>query len=186
MAPARPRQKPRPNGRPKTRASRSRTSSRPYLPQDLPLSIHALVVVAKLTLLDWTPPRLVGSKPFHCPSNPVLERLLRLPSRPTGELGGIHRVTAIVPGPIFHVADQRTGLAEQSQDRIGDREHIELVPGPDVERLALHVRAFEQRHQRSAVVVDVQPVPLVETGSIDRQRLVIDGVGDEERNQLLG
>src|SRR5262249_41266881 len=145
--PARPRQRPRPTEPPTTGASRFRTSSRPYLPQDLPLPIHALVVGAKLTLLDRTPPRLARSKPFHRLSNPIFERPLCLPARPTRELAAIHRVAAIVPRPIFDMTDQSARLPEQPEDRVGDRENVELIPGADIESLAIDVRPFQQGHQ---------------------------------------
>ncbi len=84
------------------------------------------------------------------------------------------------------MADERSGLAQQLQDGAGDRQHVELVPGADVEGLAFDPRLPEQRDQGRTMVVDVDPVAAVQAGAVDRQGLVLDRVGDEQRHQLLG
>ena len=60
----------------------------------------------------------------------------------------------------------------------------DLVAAADVVDLA--VAAFlDQQVERAAVIVHVQPVADVHAVAVERHRDVVDGVGDEQRNDLL-
>ena len=60
-----------------------------------------------------------------------------------------------------------------------------LLTAADVVGLA-RLTLVDEQVDRPAVVVDVQPIADVEAVAVQRQRLPIDRIGDEQRNDLLG
>src|SRR5207247_1825136 len=134
------------------------TLSRPDLLHDLALSIHALVVLPELALLDGAPPGFVRAVPGDGLLDATLEGDLGPPARGTGQFCGVYCISPVVTQTVLDVADQRARAIEQPQDVLRHGEHVELAPAPDVERLALHAGLLEEREQRVAVVEHVQPV----------------------------
>src|SRR5438874_1252164 len=90
----------------------------------------------------------------------------------------------VVARPILHRPDQRLRLAGQAQDVAREHDVLDLVPAADVVNLAVLALAQDQIERR-AVVHDVQPVPHVPAVAVERQRLIVEGVGDEQRDNLL-
>ena len=80
---------------------------------------------------------------------------------------------------------ERAWLAEQSQHGVGDRDAVGLATGADV---VVHPRhSIAQRAVDAAgVVLDEEVVAHRSPIAVDGQRAVVDRVGDEERDDLLG
>src|SRR5207344_2698717 len=110
------------------------------------------------------------------------ERVVPLPTE-GGDLRDVDRVPAVVAEAVGHVLDQflaRAELLEQlvDEDAVGD-----LVAGTDVVDLTVCATVEHELHA-GAVVVDVDPVALVETVAVERDRDTIEEIGGEQRDRL--
>ena len=97
----------------------------------------------------------------------------------------VQGVAPVVAGPVGHGLDEALRLAGQPQDLAREREVLDLVAAADVVDLAVAASA-QHEVERRAVVEHVDPVAHVAAVAVERQRLVVEGVGDEERDDLLG
>ena len=75
-------------------------------------------------------------------------------------------------------------LAEQREQLVDEHPVRRLVAGTDVVDLARRALVQHELHAR-AVVVDVEPVALVEAVAVQREPLAVEQVGGEERDRLL-
>ncbi len=116
-------------------------------------------------------------------AEPVLERALRLPAEPT-QLRRVQGVAAIVAGPVLDAAEQRRIGTRQLEDARGDLAVLSLVATADVVGLARSALAKDEL-DAGAVILHVQPVAHLATVAVERQRLSVERVRDEERDQLL-
>ena len=129
------------------------------------------------------PPGLVGPVPVDGLGQARLERPRRRPAK-RGQLRAIHRVASVVAGPILHGPDQRPGLAEPLQQQ-RDRVPVRLLgPAGDVVDLARFAVAQHEVHA-AGVIGHVQPVASLQAIAVHRQRLVVERIRDEQRDQLL-
>ena len=145
------------------------------------LLVKGLEVAA--AVLDGPPPRAVRLVPADGRLEAGVERRLRRPpERP--DLPPIDGVAAVVAQPVRHELDEVARLPEQVADPPGDLDVRDLVPGADVVGLA---RRPPPRREldRPAVVVDVEPVAHVRSLPVERERLPFEGVGHEQRDELL-
>src|SRR5690606_5279785 len=148
-----------------------------------PLAVLALVVLAELAALDLAPPPLILDIPFNRRLKRLLEAERMLPAE-AAQLGIVKRIAAVVAGPVLNLADERLGLAEDGEHLPHHVDVVALVLPADVVSLA--GLALEQhRLDTGAVVLHIQPVAHLAAIPIERQRLVVQRVGDKERQQLL-
>ena len=140
-----------------------------------------LVVPAerRIFVLDRPPPALVVAVPLHGLRETVFEPLAGLPAQRL-ELAGVERVAAIVALPVRDRLNQRDGLAGQLENAVGEVDVLDLVATPDVVDLSRNA-LVDQQIDTAAMVVDVKPVALVLPVAVERDRDVVDQVGDEER-----
>ena len=97
----------------------------------------------------------------------------------------VHRVAAIVPGPVLDLHDQRPRLAELLEQERHDLAVRPLRRAGDVVRLA-RLAVAQHEVDRGGVVADVQPLAPLEAVAVQRQRPVVERVGHEQRDELLG
>ena len=90
-----------------------------------------------------------------------------------------------MPGTVLDVPQERPGFAQPVEDHLGDLDVAALAAAADVVDLAGRA-ALEHHVERRAMIGHVQPVTHVLTIAVERQRLVREGVGDEQRDDLLG
>ena len=86
---------------------------------------------------------------------------------------------------ILHIFDQALGLAGKLQDLV---DHVQIGQGAvaaDVIDFAL-AAFFQNGSDAAAMIVDIEPVAHLLAIAIDRQRPVLEGIGDHQRNQLFG
>ena len=134
--------------------------------------------------LQRAPPPLVGAVPVDGGLERLVERaLLRPPER--GDLGDVDRVAAVVAEAVLDVLDRRLVLAEQREELVDEHPVGRLVAGADVVDLAGRA-LVEHEVDAGAVVVDVEPVALVEAVAVERDRAAVEQVGGEQRDGLLG
>ncbi len=125
------------------------------------------------------PPPLVVA----VPGDRLLERLVErtlLPPPEVGDLGDVDRVAAVVAEPVLDVVDAALVLAEQRQELVDERAVGRLVPGADVVDLA-GLALLQHEVNARAVVVDIEPVTLVEPVAVERDLASLEEVGGEQR-----
>ena len=88
-------------------------------------------------------------------------------------------------GPVLHLPNQRPRLAEPLEQPGHDLTVGPLRTADDVVGLAGYP-ASQDEVDCGGVIRHVQPVATLETVAVERQREVVDGVGDEQGDQLLG
>src|SRR5215471_12771732 len=164
------------------------TSGRPgpALPARSAVAVLFLVVLPerRILILDRPPPGLVLAVPLHRAREPLLELLARRPAE-RFELLRAQRVAAVVPGAVGDRLDERRGLADELEDPVREIDVLHLIAAADVVDLARNA-ALDEQVDGAAVVLDVQPVALVLSVTVERHGNVVDEVGDEERDDLLG
>ena len=134
-------------------------------------------------LRDGPPPGLVAHVPVDGRGEAVVEGGLRFPAQ-RAQLRGVERVAAVVARAVRDRGDERRRPVEGAQDAVRQVEVGGRVPAADVVGVAA-AAALDQQVDGAAVIVDVQPVAHVEAVAVERQRPLPDGVGDEERDELL-
>src|SRR5262245_37672759 len=150
----------RPAADPRPRIAVDRTSRRMrgLASPGLPSPVHALVVLTELAGADRFPPGAVLHVPVDGLGDPAREVDARPEPRLSRELRGVDGVAAVVSRPVGDALEHRGRLSEPLEDQGSDLEHRALVPAGDVEGLSFDVVGFEERDQRAAVVLDVDPV----------------------------
>ena len=89
-----------------------------------------------------------------------------------------------MPGPVVDVADQRRIGAEVVDDQPGELDVLVLLVRGDVVHLA-GLALAQHELDAAAVIVDVEPVADLLAVAVERQRLAVERVGREERQDLL-
>ena len=126
----------------------------------------------------------MGAVPVHGLPEPRFDRCRRAPAQ-SRELGGVERIATVVPRPVVDEANQALRLSESREHLARDQNVLRLVAARDVVGLS-GLAGLEQEIDRGRVIFDEEPVAHVASVSVERQRLIIDRVGDEERDELLG
>src|SRR4051812_44698864 len=118
---------------------------------------------------DWMPPPFIIEIPANCLFQPAFEALFRAPTKRTFDLGGVDRVTPIMPGPVRHVFDElfveraplpRAQAVQNAADRPDDRKIGMLVPTAHIVALA-NAAAGQDSLDGACMVLDIEPVPYV-------------------------
>src|SRR6185436_16283424 len=133
---------------------------------------------------DRLPPVAVVAVPGDGFRKAVGKRAERRPAE-RAQTGGVERVTAVVPGSVLHVPGERLVGARQLEDASGEVAVLDLFAAPDVVDAAGLAFAQDELDPR-AVVLDVEPVASLTAVAVNRERLAPEGVGDEERDDVLG
>ena len=117
---------------------------------------------------------------------------MRLPSKLTAHLGRIDGIAAIVTRAIRHIGDLiairarfRHHLVQQIADGVYHLQILLLVVTANVVGLSDQASGHHLV-ERARVVFHIEPVTDLVTLAIDRQRLAIQRVKNDQRDQLLG
>src|SRR6267143_3106767 len=133
--------------------------------------------------LSGAPPGVVSPVPFDRESQSLGNRDGGLPAeRP--QLSGVERVSIVMARPVLHKVLKPRRLAAKAQNLIGDFDAADLGAGGDVVGAAW-LALPEDPSDGAHVVVDIEVVADGRTVSIDRKGKVLQGIGDEQRNDLL-
>src|SRR5437763_5962273 len=130
------------------------------------------------------PPVAMLGVPSNGLAEPALEVDRGFPAELAPELRGIEQVPAIVPGPVRDDRLQARRLAGQLEHAVCNLLDALLDARPDVVGLT-HGAGLEDELDRAAVVKGVEPFTAVLGRGIQRERQIVERVGDEERNHLL-
>ena len=115
---------------------------------------------------------------------PLVEGSARRPSEQS-QFAAVEGVTPVVPRPVGDGAHETGGLAEPLEDGPADVDVAPLVAAADVVDLAGGA-SLEDHVESLAVVAHEEPVAHVQPVAVEGQRLIIESVRDEQRDQLLG
>ena len=118
-------------------------------------------------------------------ANSVAKIDLRLPAQFAFRLAAVDGVTQIVPGPVFDVFDQRLRLAQKVQERQREIDVLDLLVAAEVIDLAF-APLSQGRVDAPTVIENVDPIADIFAFAVNRDRLVLDQVGNEQRNDLFG
>ena len=117
----------------------------------------------------------------------------RFPAEFLLELGGVDRVAGVVAQAVRHVGDEvqvfAFGAAEELVDGLDhDLDDVDVLPfveAADVVGFG-NLSVMENHVDGTCVVFDKEPVAYVFALAVNRERLLVANVVDEERNQLFG
>src|ERR1019366_6508468 len=112
-----------------------------------------------------------------------IHRWLPTEGRDTGDVDG---VPIVVTRAVGDVLDEALRLAHDVEHGVCDLLSTCLAASADVVGNPGQRRIMEDQVDGAAMVLDVDVVPHGGTVAIQRQRKVVDGVGDQDGDQLLG
>src|SRR5215211_2543229 len=139
--------------------------------------ILLVVVTLVLARLDRLPPVATLAVPRDRLGETFLESTAWLPPERV-DPGGVEAVAAIVPRAVGDVPYEPRIRAAELENQLCHLEIVALLPANVVNasRLAL----AQDKVDRGALVLDVHPRPLLVAVPVDRKRLAVEGVRDEE------
>src|SRR6266536_5819195 len=150
----------------------------------LPPGILLLVVRLEGSRLDRLPPGRLGPVPLDRGLERRRERVGRSPAEAV-DLAAVELVAPCVARAVGDGGYVGLGLAQQIEDRARQRHVLDLVAAADIVDLPRLPLAEDEVDGR-AVVEDVEPVAHVPAVAVERHRPVLQRIGDEERDDLLG
>src|SRR6187455_1237451 len=89
-----------------------------------------------------------------------------------------------MPGPVGDSAHQRPRAVDERQDACRDLPVRELARPAYVVNLADRT-TIEDESDRISVIVHEEPVALLSAVAVEREWLIVEGIGDEQRYDLL-
>ena len=161
--------------------------------RDLPVPVHFFVILLVVAAGDVVQPFLVIEVPAHRLLDAFFELEARFPAQFLLELGRIDGVAGVVAKAIRHISDElhvlAFGAAEEPvnglDDDLDDVNVLPFVESADVVRLG-NLPVMENHVNSAGVVFHEEPVAHVFALAVNRERLLVADVVDEERNQLFG
>src|SRR5215211_82880 len=144
--------------------------------------ILLVVVASVLARLDRLPPVATLAVPGDRLGETLLESTAWLPLEGV-DPGGVEAVAAIVPRAVGDVPHETRIRAAELENQVCHLEILALLSANVVNapRLAL----AQDEVYGGALVLDVHPRALLATVPVDRNRLALEGVRDEERDHFL-
>jgi uncharacterized protein YsxB (DUF464 family) len=148
-----------------------------------PFLILPSVILPVFAGFDLSPPGLVAAIPLYGFAEAVFKGVPGVPAE-GGYFGAIEGIATVMTGPIMDEPDEFRWLSSEAQDGFGHLQVRLLAGGGDVVHLAVSAAAQNEVNGLT-VVLDEEPVANVEAVAVEGKRVIIEGVGDEERNQFL-
>src|SRR5215207_4202979 len=147
-----------------------------------PSRVLLVVVKSVLARLDRLPPVATLAVPGDRLGETLLESTAWLPTEGV-DPGGVESVAAIVPRAIGDVPHETRIRAAELENQVCHLEIVALLSANVVNasRLAL----AQDEVDGGALVLDVHPSTLLAAIPVDRKRLAVEGVRDEERDHFL-
>ena len=159
---------------------------------NLPPLIHLLIILLILPRRDVIHPRLI----FEIPAHRLLDALLELeawfPAQFLLELGRVDGVAQVVTGTVGHIGDQAQrlalGITQQAIHRPDDHfDQVDVLPLVEAANVVgvSYLALVEDQVDRPGMILHIEPVAHVLALAIDRQRLALADVVDEQWDQLF-
>ena len=148
------------------------------------IPVHLLVVILVFAADDLFPPAAVVQVPPNCPLDTVGKLRLGQPAQLIVDLRRVDGVAQVVALAVGHEGDEVLALVQLVHDQLHDVDVRHLVVAAHVVDFADAALA-EDQVDGLAVVLHIEPVADVLALAVDRQRLVVQAVGDHQRDQLL-
>ena len=159
----------------------------------LTVPVHFFVILLVVAARDVVKPFLVVEVPAHRLLDAFLELQRRFPAQFLLELGGVDGIAGIVAQAVRHVGDEvhvlAFGTAEKPINGLNhDLDDVDVLPFVEsADVVGFGNFAVMENHVDSAgVVFHEEPVAHVFALAVNRERLLVTNVIDEQRNQLFG
>ena len=157
----------------------------------LTILVHLSVVLLIGTARHSLHPFLIRKVPVDGLYDTDLKGRFRMPAKVCLDLGRINAIAPVMPKAIFHMLDEALidfrivePLRELRDDRLHNKDVRPLIMTADVVDLT-DLTACGNHINSLAVVFNIQPVTDLHTITIHRQLLMILGVVDHQRDELL-
>lgn len=149
------------------------------------VAVHLLVVLAIVTAYDVFPPFTVLKIPLDGLLDTVSKFCSGKPAKLAVDLGGIDSITHIVTCAVLYVGNKVLALAKLLENDLNDVDILHFVVTADVIYLADRT-LVNDKIDRAAVILYVEPVANVNTFTVNRERLVVKRVCDHKGDELFG
>ena len=161
--------------------------------RDLSIPVHLFVILLVVAARYIVEPFLVVEVPAHGLLDAFFELQTRFPAQFLLELGGVDGVAGVVAQTVRYISDQvhvlAFGAAEEPvnglDDDLDDVDVLPFVEAADVVGFG-NLPVMENHVDGAGVVFYEEPVTHVFALAVNRQRLLVADVVDEQRNQLFG
>ena len=159
----------------------------------LSIPVHLFVILLVVAAGDVVQPFLVVEVPAHGLLDAFFELQRRFPAQLALQLTTIDGIAGIVAQAVGNVSNQvqvfAFGTAEEPidglDDDLDDVDVLPFVEAADVVGFG-DLPVMENHVNSAGMVFDKEPVANVFALAVDRERLLVADIVDEERNQLLG
>ena len=149
-----------------------------------PIAVHFFIVVLIFTGNDILPPLLIVQIPLNGLFDTVCKLCFRQPAQFVVDLGRVDGITHIVALTVGDIGNQTLRLAQFLADQLNNVDVLHLIVTAHVVDFA-DLAVVDDEIDCLAVILHIQPVTHVFTLAVNRQRLVCQGIGDHQRNQLF-
>ena len=161
--------------------------------ESLSIPVHFFVILFVVTARDVVEPFLVVEVPAHGLFDAFLELQGRFPAEFLLELGGVDCVAGVVAQAVSHIGDEVHVLAFRAtqelidglDDDLDDVDVLPFIETADVVRLG-NLTIVENHVDGASMVFHEEPVAHVLALAVNRKRLLVADVVDEQRDELLG
>lgn len=149
-----------------------------------PIAVHFFIVVLIFTGNNVLPPLLIVQIPLNGLFDTVCKLCLRQPAQFVVDLGRVDGIAHIVALTVGDIGNQTLRLAQFLADQLDNVDVLHLVVAAHIVDFA-DLAVVDDEVNRLAVILHIQPVTHVFALAVNRQRLVCQGIGDHQRNQLF-
>ena len=157
----------------------------PTLESMSPIPIHLLIVPHVLSARAFLHPFHMILVPLDRQFNPVLKHCCRLPTQFAHRFTRIDSIPKVMSFPIRDISDQAFWFTKFRKNNLDNLNVGFLIVTAEI--IYLTDSSFFQHGQDAvAVIFDIEPIPDIQTLTINRQRLILRSIVDHQRNQLLG
>lgn len=146
--------------------------------------IHLFIIILIFSRNNILPPRLMIQIPTDCLLDAISKFSFRQPAKFCVDFCRIDSVAAVVAFAVFYVGNEAFRLAQFLQDKLYNVDVCHFVVTTDIVSLS-YGSFMDDEVDGFAVVFHIEPVTDVFAISVNRERLVIKGIGNHEGNQLF-
>ena len=149
-----------------------------------PIAVHFFIVVLIFAGNNVLPPLLIFQIPLNGLFDSVCKLCLRQPAQFVVDLGRVDGITHIVALTVSDIGNQTLWLAQFLADQLDNVDVLHFIVTAYIVDFA-DLAVVDDEVNCLAVILYIQPVTHIFALAVNRQRLVCQGIGDHQRNQLF-
>src|SRR6202050_3512201 len=143
------------------------------------------IVRTILSSTDSRYPLHIHLVPINGLPQAIVQRYGRRPAQLASNFVALKSVASIMTGTISYRREQRLRLAHQPEQAARYAEILFYIETADVVDLS-NPASLKNRQNAAAIVVYMQPVALLLPVTVNRERLVIERIRNQQRQELFG